>query len=476
MIYTSSEISKINSSRSADPGKYYIQDNGWIYQGTVQKTLQLIKGPEPLPEGGASEQGLTNINDSVEELNANTGYKTDILASSDTGTFSLISLFKRLLDKLSTAFTDRPANTVSTLNSSTTPVPTGNSFTGVAEDISKYNAFVVAVKTDTLSDLFIELSPDGTNWDSSLPKTIPAGISKVYRVTTTRSYFRIRLRNDSGVNQTYLRLQCIKGSHNQLTSALNSKIYPDADATTVRPLDFNLMVAEGLYDNRGNTIKDGYTPAMASGAVTQDLWTESGVSSAYTGFPAAAAAAELVVAGADTGTVLYSYMATDTDTDYTFGSKEITGAGTYSLGHNIWRCNFMIFLKNSTTAFNVDKITIRHTATPTTIFCTIETGRSQSYCAAYTVPYKSAIYIDRWQGAVRGGTSGSSDGFVWYREYGLSPRYRFPFELQFGSLYFDDVDYLIKIPARTDIIPRILNNSANNLVCKFTYRFIKVKE
>lgn len=39
-----------------------------------------------------------------------------------------------------------------------------------------------------------------------------------------------------------------------------------------------------------------------------------------------------------------------------------------------------------------------------------------------------------------------------------------------------DVDYLIKVPARTDLVPRILTASANNLVAKFSYRLIKVKE
>lgn len=47
---------------------------------------------------------------------------------------------------------------------------------------------------------------------------------------------------------------------------------------------------------------------------------------------------------------------------------------------------------------------------------------------------------------------------------------------QSGTLYFDDVDYLIKIPARTDICPRVLASSANNIQAKVSYRIIKVKE
>lgn len=364
------------------------------------------------------------------------------------------------------------SNFISTFNSTDVKLNSAGTFTGTAEDVSAFDSLVFSCKTDQHGTILAEFSTDGTNWDSQLSFELYANVNEVHRLTISKKYFRIVVTNDSASNQTFLRLQTLYGSHSSLTSALNSTIYDDADATTVRPLDFNLMVAEGLYYDRSNTIKDGYTPAMATGAVTQDLWTEAGV---YTGFVSSAASAELVIAGADTGVVYYSYMATDTDLDYTFRTKEIAGAGTYSLGHNIWRCNFMYFVSSSPTVFNVGKMTIRHVATPANIFVTIEVGRSQSYCAAYTVPYLSSAYIDRWQGAMRGGTSGSSDGFVYYRAYGESPRLRFPYELQFGSLYFDDVDYLIKIPSRTDFIPRILNNSANNLIAKFSYRLIKVK-
>lgn len=358
-------------------------------------------------------------------------------------------------------------------NSTSSALNAGNTFTGTGRDVSPYPSVTVAYKTDQAGVLYVDFSTDNSNWDSTISFNVAASTNEIHRITVTRKYYRVRFTNTSASNQTYLRLSSIMGWQTQLTSSLNSQIQSDQDTIAVRPIDFNLMVAEGLYQNRINTIKDGYTPSMSSGAVTQDLWSTSG---AYTGFVSAAAAAEVVVAGADTGTVYYSYMATDTDTDYTFGTIAIAGAGTYSLGHNIWRCNFAYFVNSTVGNFNAGLITIRHTATPANIFVTIAAGQSQSYCAAYTVPYNSAIYIDRWQGAIRGGTSGSSDGYIYYKEYGSSPRYRFPFELQFGSLYFDDVDYLIRIPSRTDIIPRILNNSTNNLQAKFTYRIIKVKE
>jgi hypothetical protein len=361
----------------------------------------------------------------------------------------------------------------SELNNSITPLLAGATFTGVGEAVWQYPSVVVACKTDQNGTLYIEFSPDNTNWDSSLSFSVSAGTNEVHRIVVTRPYARVRFTNTSASNQTYFRITTLFGSQTALTSSLNSVIQADADAAAVRPLDFNLMVAEGLYQNRNNTIKDGFNIDIDTGSVPEDVTNEGGV---YAGFPTGAVeAGQIVVAGADTGTVYYSYLASATSTDYVFGSKAVAGAGTYALGHNIWRCNFAYFVSNSPTTTNVSDITIRNTVTTTNVFCVIPTGYGQSYCAAYTVPFGSAVYIDRITGGLRGSSTGSLDGFFWYRESGGGGfRLRFPFELQYGGIYFDDVDYLIRIPSGVDFIPRIVTASANNLSAKLSYRLIKV--
>jgi hypothetical protein len=360
-------------------------------------------------------------------------------------------------------------------NNNSTSIALNNDgvFTGTATDVVSYPSIVVACLTDQSGTLSIQFSPDGTNWDSQLPFKVTANTNEVHRIVVTRRYLRVVFTNNSGSNQTFLRLQTTLGSQSQLTSALNGVIQSDADASLVRPLDFNLMVAENLYQNRTNTIKDGINEDIDTGSVPEDIWNNGGV---YTGFVDTTDAGEIVVAGADTGTIYYSYMASDTDLDYTFGTIAIAGAGTYVLGHNIWRSNFAYFVSSTPTVFNVSLITLRHTATPANIFWSISIGYSQTFCSAYTVPYKSAIYLDRISGSMRGSSTGSLDGFFYFKPYGESPRYRFPFELQYGTIYFDEIDYLVKIPERVDLIPRILTSSANNLSAKISYRFIKVKE
>lgn len=367
---------------------------------------------------------------------------------------------------------DAVGGIIITNSSSTATLASGASFTGTATDVSSFGSITAAVLTDQNGTLYVEFSPDGTNWDSSIPYSVSAGLNEVHRLTVTRQYMRVRFTNTSASAQTYFRLQSLAGDQPILTSRLGSTIQEDADTVITRPLDFNLMVASNLYQNRSVLVKDGLNDAISTGTTPEDITNEGGV---YAGFPTATGAAEIVVAGADTGTVYYYYLASDTDTAYTLGSKAITGAATYSLGHNIWRCNFAWFESSSATAFNAGAITIRHTATPTNVFCVINAGFSQTFCSAYTVPYGNSIYLDSVRGNMRGSTSGSLDGVFWYREFGKSPRLRFPFELQFGTLYFDDTDYLISIPERTDIIPRIITASTNGLSAKISYRLLQVR-
>lgn len=371
--------------------------------------------------------------------------------------------------------TQSNVGTVDSDNSSTSTLNAGLTFTGTWKDVSIYPSVVVAVKTDQAGTLYIEFSPDGTNADSSLSYSVAAATNEVHRITVTRKYFRTRFTNTSASNQTYFRLQAMLGAQQTLTSSLNNSIQDDADTILVRPLDFNLMVAEGLYQNRSTTVKDGINTSLTnSAALTQDLWTSGSV---YTGFPTGSPeAAEIVVAGADTGTVYYTYMASSSSTSYTSASKAITGAGTYSLGHNIWRCNFAYFVGSSSTSANVGAITIRNNPTTANIFCVIDAGIGQSYCAAYTVPSGNSIYMDRSQGGIRGGVNASVIGYMWYRPTGESPRLRFPFFFDTGSFWFDDVDYLTRIPAGTDIMPRITSCSANGVQVQFTYRFIRVTQ
>jgi len=130
--------------------------------------------------------------------------------------------------------TSSSSSTVSTSNSSVATLADGATFTGTGVDALLYPSVTVAVKTDKAGTLYVEFSPDNTNWDSSLSFSVAANVNEVHRITVTRRYFRTRFTNTSGSSQTFFRLQSILGSQQTLTSPLNGTVQSDADSLVTR--------------------------------------------------------------------------------------------------------------------------------------------------------------------------------------------------------------------------------------------------
>jgi len=126
------------------------------------------------------------------------------------------------------------SNFVSINNSTNNALENGQTFTGVAEDVSIFDSLVVALKTDQSGMLYVDFSTDSENWDSTLSFNIAASTNEVHRITITRRYFRVRIYNNSGSNQTYLRSQCLFGDYAALTSPLNGTVQDDADSLVTR--------------------------------------------------------------------------------------------------------------------------------------------------------------------------------------------------------------------------------------------------
>lgn len=143
--------------------------------------------------------------------------------------------------------------TVDSNNTTTSALNNGQTFTGIATDVSKYPSVVVALKTDQDGLLYVDFSPDSTNWDSTLTFTVAASTNEVHKITVTRKYFRLRVYNDSGFDQTYLRAQTLLGEQGSLNSFLNSTIQTDADSVISR------SVLTGLTDG-GDFVNVPATP------------------------------------------------------------------------------------------------------------------------------------------------------------------------------------------------------------------------
>lgn len=150
-------------------------------------------------------------------------------------------------------------NVVSTGNQSTTLLTNGSSYTGDWEDVSAFNDVVVSVKTDQNGTYQIQFSPDGVNVDSTLTRYYRTNqINVPHRFTITRKYCRVVFTNDSGSDQTYLRLQVIYGHKTPLNVPCDAVVSQDYDATVVRPTSYTNEVALGLRQGTELWNKFGY--------------------------------------------------------------------------------------------------------------------------------------------------------------------------------------------------------------------------
>jgi hypothetical protein len=124
---------------------------------------------------------------------------------------------------------------VSATNKTIVPLVSGGTFTGLAEQ-NEYPDIYVSCITDQAGMLYFDFSNDGTNWNVFPPAgfTLAAGVHEAHKALKAGRYFRVRVTNTSGSNQTYLRLYTYYGSFDQLTSPLNFAPNDDTDAITTK--------------------------------------------------------------------------------------------------------------------------------------------------------------------------------------------------------------------------------------------------
>lgn len=198
-----------------------------------------------------------------------------------------------------------PGGIVSALNSSTTPLGSGATFTGTAEQNAQPDVMVSCL-TDNGGTLYFDFSVDGTNWNTfpTAGFSIASGIHEFHTAVKGPRYFRVRLVNGSGA-QSYLRLYTYFGQFRHGNAPLNQSIGADSDAVVTRSVlvgstdggqYHNVPVtAEGhlevaMHDPRlpfGSIHAEGLTPVFQSDAVyginpQQALATTSGSGTATT--------------------------------------------------------------------------------------------------------------------------------------------------------------------------------------------------
>ena len=102
----------------------------------------------------------------------------------------------------------RADQTVSTVNSTTTPLAASTTFTGTSEDVSSYASISIICKSDVAGTLTLQFSNDGTNWDVVNTYIVSGGTGLDFVKVVTAKYYRVTYINGA-TPQTYFRLQSI---------------------------------------------------------------------------------------------------------------------------------------------------------------------------------------------------------------------------------------------------------------------------
>lgn len=175
--------------------------------------------------------------DNTKAIDTAIGVQSDTPATTDSGTFSLIALFKRLLGSttdLITAVDDIGVTTPITVTSKPNEIDPNNTtdvaldgggvFTGTSTEILAYSQIIVQCFSDKNSatdGLVIQLSTDNTNWtDHTHSVTVAANTLGFLSVGASAKYYRVKYTN-GGTGQTTFRLTSILCYQPQPTEAIS---------------------------------------------------------------------------------------------------------------------------------------------------------------------------------------------------------------------------------------------------------------
>jgi hypothetical protein len=314
---------------------------------------------------------------------------------------------------------------ISTANSSETVISGTESFTGTAEDVSRYSTISVFVDSDQNGTLKMQLSSDGTNWDRSKNVPVDQAIStgSVHTLEVVSQYFRIVYVN-GGTDQTHFRLQTIFHAHRSgfLTSSSDEIISKINDAQVVRVAnDPYLDISRGLYADKFAFHRFGYNPTVPNGSFA-DIWTY-GPSDATYNWPTTDekfrvkaggnAADDAAGAGARTIQIQYLDANGDEQQDQLTLDGSSVSTSTSVAGRRVIRA--WVDTVGAIKSNNTGQIIIEN-ETSGQVVAAIAAGVGQTELSMYTVPLGYTAYLTRVQVNVSVGTNKDADVKMWQRQ------------------------------------------------------------
>lgn len=179
---------------------------------------------------------------------------------------------------------------VSTVNSTSTPLTAGQTFTGTSEDVTQYGVINIVVRSDVASaidGLQFLFSTDNVNFYSSDEYTIGAGKFKTYSIAPIARYFKVQYQNGatnqaSFLLQTIYRRNYVKPSSHRLADALSSQDdaevtqsvlvakLPSGEFENIRTTTEGHLIVENENNGIVSTVNSTSTPLGIGGTFTGD--------------------------------------------------------------------------------------------------------------------------------------------------------------------------------------------------------------
>lgn len=350
---------------------------------------------------------------------------------------------------------------VSPSNSSTAKLNSGLTFTGTAVSTLGVNAIQVNFIADQNATVYVDQSNDGTNWDivdSYKFYTTLGGIG----VTTqaTASYLRVRVTNTSAANMTYLRLSTV-------LCPVVEAVPRSLDAAGQLKVDtqpYLQKVAEGNIPEHTGCIMQGYNPDVDN--ALESVWPVGGL---YV-FPTIAAGLEVVSSSTsdDAGsTGVFKVTVEYLDGSWVEKTASIYMDGTTVVAtdfKDVYRVNRFYVDSVGTALTAVGNIDLRNLA-DTPIYARIPAGYNDSQQAIRTVPANKVWYIVSY--SLHSGSSGTNftEGRLRATEWNaiFTPGVFHQLDICIAENGESQHIYAvpIKIPAKTDVVVRVIANSAS---------------
>lgn len=187
----------------------------------------LVRSASTQASGVLSTTGLIPIqifgrtNDASSMAIQSVGNNVDVVAASTAGNLA-VNNYDNTFDQVSNSWVRTRYPTVSTTNSSATPLGGGAVFTGTVVPTIGYGSSSVTVFSNVASatnGLSIQQSSDGTNWDIIDTYTIAAGVASKINVPRQAYFLRVVYTNGAGAQATF-RLQTILNTQMPTASSI----------------------------------------------------------------------------------------------------------------------------------------------------------------------------------------------------------------------------------------------------------------